>query len=180
MAGNTLCGSSEAAYFPTILALIQGPWQTEQESHGLLIIAASIWLVWQSRERLSKAVVVRSRCCRLVNPFVWPFHDVLVARTQGVLTFEAASVLPVIVGCVLLLAGWPVLRILAFPIGFLLFAVPMPDWVMIYAATVPLKVLISDGVTRVLYAADYPIAQNGVMIMIGPYQVLVKGADAEA
>jgi exosortase len=31
-------------------------------------------------------------------------------------------------------------------------------------------------VTRVLYAAGYPIAQNGVMIMIGTYQVLVKDA----
>jgi exosortase len=64
---------------------------------------------------------------------------------------------------------------LAFPIGFLFFAVPAPDW-MIDTATVPLKVLISNLVTRVLYSAGYPIAQNGVMIMIGPYQVLVKDA----
>jgi exosortase len=39
-----------------------------------------------------------------------------------------------------------------------------------------LKVLISDLVTRVLYAAGYPVAQNGVMIMIGSYQLLVKDA----
>ena len=47
---------------------------------------------------------------------------------------------------------------------------------MIDAATVPLKVFISDLVTRVLYAAGYPVAQNGVMIMIGSYQLLVKDA----
>jgi exosortase len=169
-----LAGSFLAAYFPTIRSLIEGPWQTEQESHGPLIIAASIWLVWQSRERLRKAVVAPARAAGW-SILLFGLFMMFVARTQGVLTFEALSVLPVIVGCVLLLAGWPVLRILAFPIGFLLFAVPMPDWV-IDAATVPLKVLISDGVTRVLYAADYPIAQNGVMIMIGPYQVLVKDA----
>jgi exosortase len=97
------------------------------------------------------------------------------ARTQGVLTFEALSAIPVIIGCVLLLAGWPILRILAFPIGFLLFAVPVPDWA-VDAATVPLKVFVSDLVTRILYAAGFPVAQNGVMIMIGPYQVLVKDA----
>jgi exosortase len=51
----------------------------------------------------------------------------------------------------------------------------MPDWV-IDAATIPLKVLISDAVTDVLYNAGYPIAQNGVMIMIGSYQLLVKDA----
>jgi exosortase len=57
----------------------------------------------------------------------------------------------------------------------LLFAVPMPDWA-IDSVTVPLKVFVSDQVTCVLYAAGYPVAQNGVMIMIGNYQVLVKDA----
>jgi len=65
--------------------------------------------------------------------------------------------------------------VLAFPIFFLFFAVPMPDW-LIDAATVPLKVFISDVVTQVLYELGYPIAQNGVMIMIGSYQLMVKDA----
>jgi len=53
--------------------------------------------------------------------------------------------------------------------------VPVPDWI-IDAATVPLKVFISNSVTKILYAAGFPIAQNGVMIMIGSYQLLVKDA----
>ena len=97
------------------------------------------------------------------------------ARTQGVLTVEAFSAIPVIAGCVLLLAGWKLFRVLAFPIFFLFFAVPMPDW-LVDTATVPLKVFISDVVTQALYAMGYPIAQNGVMIMIGSYQLLVKDA----
>ena len=44
------------------------------------------------------------------------------------------------------------------------------------AFTVPLKAWISDLVTNFLYALDYPIAQNGVMIMIGPYELMVKDA----
>ena len=47
---------------------------------------------------------------------------------------------------------------------------------MVDAATVPLKVLISDLVTQVLYSAGYPIAQNGVVILIGPYELLVQDA----
>ena len=47
---------------------------------------------------------------------------------------------------------------------------------MIDGATIPLKVLISDLVTQVLYTAGYPIAQNGVVILIGPYQLLVEDA----
>src|SRR6266446_5651299 len=163
-----------AAYFPTTKSLIEGPWQTEQEGHGPLIIAAALWLVWQSRERLKSTPLSPAPIAGwvvLISSLILMF----LARTQGVLTVEVFSAIPVIAGCVLLLAGWPVLRVLAFPICFLFFAVPVPDW-MIDAATVPLKVFISDVVTQVLYELGYPVAQNGVMIMIGSYQLMVKDA----
>jgi exosortase B len=163
-----------AAYFPTFRGLVDGPLQTEQEGHGPLIIAAALWLVWQSREKLKSTPLSPAP---IAGWAVLVFGLVLMflARTQGVLTVEAFSAIPVLVGCVLSLAGWTVLRVLAFPIFFLVFAVPMPDW-LIDSATVPLKVFISDVVTQVLYAMGYPIAQNGVMIMIGSYQLMVKDA----
>ena len=163
-----------AAYFPTFKSLIDGPWQTEQEGHGPLIIAAAIFLVWQSRDKIRSAVISPAPVVGWTI-LLFGLAGMFLARTQGVLAVEVFSAIPVIAGCVLLLAGWPVLRILAFPILFLIFSVPAPDW-MIDAATVPLKVFISDVVTRVLYAAGYPVAQNGVMIMIGSYQLLVKDA----
>jgi exosortase B len=164
-----------AAYAPTVSNLIDGPWQTEQEGHGPLIIAASLWFVWQSRSNLK---LVKSSPAPIVGWMALLFGLVLMflARLQqGLVTFEMFSIIPVIVGCILILLGWPALRVLAFPIAFLFFAVPMPDWI-IDAATVPLKVLISNMVTGILYAAGYPVAQNGVMIMIGTYQLLVKDA----
>jgi exosortase B len=163
-----------ATYLPTVKSLIDGPWQTEQEGHGPLIVAAALWLVWQCREKLKSTPLSPAPIAGwavLLSGLTLMF----LARTQGVLTVEVFSAVPVIAGCVLLLAGWTVLRVLAFPIFFLFFAVPMPDW-LIDAATVPLKVFISDVVTQVLYAMGYPIAQNGVMIMIGSYQLLVKDA----
>ena len=169
-----LVGSFLAAYTPTVLSLIDGPWQTEQEGHGPLIIAAALWLVWQSRLKL-KTITISPAPVTGWSILVAGLVLMFLGRTQEVLPVEVLSVIPVIIGCVLVSAGWPMLRVLAFPIGFLLFAVPAPDWA-IDAATVPLKVFISDVVTRVLYALGYPIAQNGVMIMIGPYQVLVKDA----
>ena len=133
-----LVGSLLIAYIPTLRGLIDGPWQTEQEGHGPLIIAASLWLVWQARKKIS-STEIRSA------PFVgWllllgGLFLMFLARTQDVLTVEAFSILPVLAGCVLIAAGWTMLGVLAFPIGFLFFAVPMPDW-LIDAATVPLKV----------------------------------------
>jgi exosortase B len=169
-----LAASFLAAYVPTVINLINGPWQTEQEGHGPLIIAASLWLLWQSRERI-KAAPIKSAPISGWTSLLMGLALMFLARTQDVLPAEAFSIIPVITGCVLIAAGWPMLRVLAFPIGFLLFAVPVPDWI-IDGATVPLKVFISDSVTRILYHAGFPIAQNGVMIMIGSYQLLVKDA----
>jgi exosortase B len=169
-----LSGSLLLAYLPTFITLAQGPWQTEQEGHGPLIIAASIWLVWQSRVRL--------RQVKISPAPVWGWLAILgglcvliLSRNQDIWFLEVASEIPVLAGCVLLLAGWGALRILAFPIGFLIFSAPAPGW-MVDAATIPLKVLISDSVTNLLYAFGFPIAQNGVAIQIGPYQLWVQDA----
>src|SRR5437868_86741 len=107
-----LVGSVIAAYIPTVLGLIDGPWQTEQEGHGPLIIAASLWLVWQSRERLKSAVISPAPVmgwCALLIGLVLMF---LARLQQGLLTFETFSIIPVIVGCILISVGWPTLRIL--------------------------------------------------------------------
>lgn len=163
------------AYTPTIRGLINGPWQTEQEGHGPLIIAATLWLVWQSRERLRRVELAPAPIAGWAVLLPGLVFLYLSRLQQGLLTVEVGSILPVIVGSILICAGWPMLRALAFPLSFFVFAVPMPDW-LVDAMTVPLKVFISDTVTKVLYAAGFPVAQNGVMIMIGSYQLLVKDA----
>src|SRR5438270_6740867 len=132
-----------AAYIPTIITLAYGPWQTEQEGHGPLIIAAALWLIWQSREKL-KATTISSAPLIGWTSLLSGLVLMSLGRMLGVLPVEVLSAIPVIIGCVLVSTGWPMLRLLAFPIGFLFFAVPAPDW-MIDAATVPLKVFISDA-----------------------------------
>ena len=169
-----LCASIVAAYVPTLITLAQGPWQTEQEGHGPLIIAAAVWLVWQSRDKLRTATLSPSPGLGWLV-LLGGLAILVVSRNQDIWFTEVASEIPVLAGCILLLAGWNVLRILAFPIGFLIFSAPAPGW-MVDGATVPLKVLISDLVTNGLYALGYPIAQNGVVIQIGPYQLLVQDA----
>ncbi len=162
------------AYSPMLLGLIRGPWSTEQEGHGPLIIAASLWCVWHARARLKSVEPKAAYVCgwvALLSGLILMF----LGRTQGVLSAEFLAAILTIVGCVLMLAGFPMLRALAFPVCFLLFAVPAPDWA-IDAATLPLKVAISNGVTRLLYMGGFPIAQDGVMITIGPYELLVRDA----
>lgn len=165
-----------AAYFPTYAKLVAGPWQTEQEGHGPLIIIAALLVVWWSRNDLKNLTIDPAPIAGWLILGVG-LLTMVVGRSQDVLALEVLSEIPVLAGCVVLLAGWKALRILAFPIGFLAFSAPPPSW-LVDAGTVPLKVLVSDLVTQVLYALGYPVAQNGVMIMIGPYRLLVQDACA--
>ncbi|HTV97458.1 MAG TPA: exosortase [Steroidobacteraceae bacterium] len=169
-----LAGAVLAAYAPTLVRLFDGPWRTEQQSQGPLIIGVSLWLMAVASQRSSARPLAPAPVwgwCVLVSGLALLFC----ARALGLLGAEVLSAIAVIGGCVLLLGGRWWLATLAFPIGFLLFAVPLPDW-MIDAVTLPLKVFISDAVTAALYAMGYPVAQNGVSIVIGPYEVLVKDA----
>jgi exosortase len=163
-----------AIYIPTFLSLYAGPWQTEQEGHGPLIMAASAWLAWQRRRELAW-IAPRPQYALGWTALLVGLLIMAVARSQDLLVIEAASSLFVLVGLVLLAFGFAGLRLLAFPIAYLFFAVPPPGWAL-DALTVPLKNFVSDVVANALYYLDYPIAQNGVMIMIGPYQLLVKDA----
>ena len=106
LAGALLLGVSViAAYAQTILSLIDGPWQTEQEGHGPLIIAASLWLVWQSREKL-RAVEISSAPVTGWVALLGGLVLLYLARIQqGLVTFETFSLIPVIIGCVLISAG---------------------------------------------------------------------------
>jgi exosortase len=98
-----------------------------------------------------------------------------ITRSQDLLMVEVATQIPVLLGCLLLIGGWKTARIFAFPLAFLVFSVPPPGW-LLDAFTVPLKARVSDVVTNFLYDLGYPVAQNGVMIMIASYELMVKDA----
>jgi exosortase len=169
-----LAASFFVAYLPTYLRLAAGAWRTEQEGHGPLIMLAAAWLAWQQRDRL-KGIQLRPA---LVAGWVILILSLLlmaVSRSQDIPMVEVATQIPVLLGCLLLIGGWPLARVFAFPLAFLIFSVPPPNW-LLDAFTVPLKVWISDIVSNSLYDLGYPIAQNGVMIMIGSYELMVKDA----
>jgi exosortase B len=55
--------------------------------------------------------------------------------------------------------------------------VPMPGLV-IAAVTMPMKIAVSYMAETVLFALNYPIARSGVLLQIGPYQLMVADACA--
>src|ERR1700722_16115055 len=169
-----LAASFLVAYLPTYLRLVAGAWRTEQEGHGPLIMLAAVWLAWQQRDRLR---TIELRAAPVAGWIILLASLLLMAvtRSQDIPMVEVATQIPVLWGCLLLIGGWPLARVFAFPLAFLVFSVPPPGW-LLDAFTVPLKAWVSDVVANFLYVLGYPVAQNGVMIMIASYELMVKDA----
>ncbi|MFC3913523.1 exosortase [Pseudaeromonas sharmana] len=85
------------------------------------------------------------------------------------------SILPVLAASVLFLLGWQAFRAALFPLTLLLFVIPLP-YMMTDFIVQPLKLLISHATEWLLYHAGYPVARNGVILILGDYQLLIADA----
>ena len=163
-----------AMYLPTYWWAANGIWQTEEHGHGPIILAVLLWMFWTVRHQIDAAPSQPSPALG------WPIFAAglliyIVGRAFGISILELGSQLFIAAGLLLLLKGTPALRVAWFPVLYLIFMVPLPS-TLVDAVTGPLKQWISTIVVEVLHGVGYPIAQSGVTIMIGRYQMLVADA----
>jgi exosortase B len=64
-----------------------------------------------------------------------------------------------------------------FPLFFMLFLVPLPA-ALVETVTQPMKLAVSAVASNLLYGVGYPVARSGVILQVGPYQLLVADACA--
>ena len=91
--------------------------------------------------------------------------------------FEVGAQVPIFAGLLLAFKGVRALRAAWFPLFFLLFMVPLPGG-LVAAVTTPLKSAVSYVASNLLYALGYPVGRSGVVLTVGPYQLLVADACA--
>lgn len=162
-----------ALYLPVYLDLARTLWRDDEYSHGPLILGMFAWLAWRSRAALATPGRPRPLAGALVLAAGLLLY--VAGRALGLPLFAVASHIPVIAGAVLMVAGVPALRAVAFPLLFLLFLVPLPGFVIEAIAT-PLKELVSAAVQALLSAFGYPIERSGVVLALGGHQMLVADA----
>lgn len=164
-------------YVPTLVSLLGSIWASDAQGHGPIVLGVSIWLIHRSWAQLIDVSASAPK------PWVaWPMLVLAavlyaVGRSQGIWIFEVGSSLLVVSGLVLLLRGPRQLKSIGFALFFMLFLIPLPGAV-VDALTQPLKMAVSYVAEALLYAAGYPISRTGVILQIGPYQLLVADACA--
>lgn len=117
-----------AVYFGTYRSMVDIWSRSETFSHGFLIFPITAWLIWRNREELQQirfAPDLRALVVLLALVAVW-----VVARSVDVLVAEqyaAVLMLPVLLWlCLGPRAVWA----LAFPLAFMLFAVPVGEFLI--------------------------------------------------
>ena len=164
-------------YIPTFIKLLNGLWTTEDQAHGPIILLLSLWLMYRHWPRM-----IEQSEGRPASPWGWLFFIIalllyIVGRSQHILVFEIGSFILMLGAILLIKRGGSALKVMWFPVFFLLFMIPLPNQ-LVSLLTMPMKMAVSYVAENILFWADYPIARNGVILQIGPYQLLVADACA--
>lgn len=124
------------AYGPVMAELFRDWGRDANYSHGYLVPVVSLFLVWQRRKELASLPVRPA----LLGTFVaLGAVGLLVLGTAAAEVFtQRVSLVLFLASAALFLCGWRWLGRLAFPLAFLLLAIPMP-YVIYYGLTGPLQ-----------------------------------------
>jgi len=169
-----------AMYAPTIVDFLRGPWRGDRNSHGPIVLALSAWYFYfQTRRMARQGKPFRARPAPVAG---WTLVALglaayVLGRSQSIAVLEMGSMMPVLLGLALVLLGPEIARRYGFAFFLLLFAVPLPASI-VDVITQPMKLAASWGAEHLMYALGYPIARAGVILQIGPYQLMVADACA--
>ena len=161
---------------PTLYDLVSMIWIRDDEFHGAIVLAVIVWLVWDRRGVLLSPPT-NIAPAQGVALLMFGLLLYVLGRSQGILIFQVAALIPVLAGTLLAMRGWPALRALWLMLLFIAYLVPLPAYLQ-DSLTLPLSQSIAAIVDHVLYGAGYPIAHQGVTLIVGQYQLRVADACA--
>ncbi len=171
--GLLLVGVLGFLYWPVLKLLVWQWYYDPDYGHGFLVPLLSAFLIWQRRGKL-RTIPVRPSPWGMV--IVLGSLGMLVLGSLGAeLSLARLSMLGVICGLIVYFAGGAILRALAFPMAFLLFAIPIPT--VVYNEIVfPLQFVASRFATKILETLNlFPIMREGnVLVLPGMHLEVVE------
>jgi exosortase len=169
-----LLGGVFLLVFSPLLPELYDAWMTNSDdSHGALVPIISAYLIWQRRERLAQTPIA-----------VGPWGGVLLAASLLVYVVAYAGSIAVasrlamvgsLLGLVLFNLGPRRFALLAFPLCFLVFMVPVP--ISLYSlAAFPLQLFASKVSAGIISAMQIPVLREGNMLYFAQTQLEVAEA----
>jgi exosortase len=163
VAGLSLLTLVAIMYAPVLSSLARQWWNDPNYGHGFFVPVFSGYVMWEARDRW-RAVPTRPS-----NFGVAVMLFAVGLRILGMLGAELfmarLSLLILISGMVMFLAGSETLRSIAFPIGYLLFMIPLPA-IVYYQLTLPLQLWASRlGATGLVALGIHTVRQGNLLFL---------------
>ena len=143
----------------TALAMMAIWDSSETYAHAWVVPPIALWLVWRMRARV---LAIRPQAAFgplllvALASFLWLLGELVAVNTAT--QFALVALLVLAVPAVL---GWKVGRALAFPLGFLFFAVPAGDFLTPYLMT-----WTADATIAALRLSGIPVYREGLQFVI--------------
>ncbi len=151
-------------FAPVIAGLFINWYQDPDYSQGFFVPLLSAYLVWRRWDELL-TVTVRPSWHGLVIIIV--SLGLLFLGTLGAELFlTRVALVGTVAGLVVYFRGWPTLRSIFFPMGFLLLMIPLPG-LMYNEIVFPLQFLASSFATKVLESLNlFPLLREGNILVL--------------
>ncbi|WP_374434126.1 exosortase A [Inhella sp.] len=154
-----LVGLMLALWFPAASGMAVIWWRSDTYAHGLLVLPIAAWLVWRDRTRWM-ALTPRRWAWGLL-PLAAAALLALAGELAQVAAASQFAVVLALQGLTLLVLGPELGRVLAFPLVFLFFGVPIGDfllpWMMGWTA---------DFTVAALRLVGVPVYREGLQFVI--------------
>jgi exosortase len=162
-----------ALYWRVAGELARQWWVDPNYSHGFLVPFLSAFLIWQRRNELT---ALRAQGSWLGLPVLLVgVGALLLGDLSFVIFLTGSSLIMVLAGLVLFHLGREILWLLAFPLLFLLFMVPMPDS-LFDAIALPLQNLAARNAAWTLEALGVAVLLQGNVIHLSQISLGVTEA----
>jgi exosortase len=160
--------------YASVLRLLVAQWWTDPNyGHGFFVPLFSGYILWHQRERWTKSEIEPSNFGLLV--MLGAVALLFIGSLGAELFTSRFSLLVLIAGIILFLAGWKMLRAVAFPLAFLIFMIPIP--VIIYnQITFPLQLIASRLATVWLEVVGVPVLRDGNVLVLSNLSLEVAEA----
>lgn len=160
-------------YSDTIYRLVLKWSSSGDYSHGFLIPLICLYLIWKRQNQLKQTRV--TPCWWGLPILLLAVISLLIAKIGAIYSAASFSLLIGGFGLVILNLGLNITKNLAFPLGFLIFAIPLPGLIR-DSVTFPLTLASSNISTRLMRLFEITVNREGNIIDLGTMQLQVVEA----
>jgi exosortase A len=156
-----LWGAALWLYWPTATSMAATWNQSDTFAHGWVVPVISAWLVWRQRAALAPLAASIAPSPSALIAVALAGVAWLLGEAAAVNALRQFALVTMLVALVPAVAGWPLARALAFPLGFLFFAVPFGEFLL---------------PTLIAYTADFTVFAlrlSGIPVLLEGNQISI-------